>query len=123
MYGIEADEFDEELESVVVYCLTSSCYENERNYDDIKHIVPYLQDILMKENMLDNDNISDSIMGLDSIIMTGGTAAIKDFMKYHNIMDLIRKFIEFYLDNIRQLLIIQGRDETEDFAHITYPSI
>jgi hypothetical protein len=42
MYGIEADEFDEELESVVVYCLTSSCYENDRDYDSIKHIIPYL---------------------------------------------------------------------------------
>ena len=33
MYGIEADEFDEELESVVTYCLTSSCYDNERDYE------------------------------------------------------------------------------------------
>lgn len=38
-------EFDEELESVVTYCLTSSCYEGDcDDYDIIKPIVPYLQD-------------------------------------------------------------------------------
>ena len=101
MYGIEADEFDEELESVVTYCLTSSCYDNERDYEYIKNIIPYLQNVLLKENMLENDNISDAVMGLDSIICSGGTKAIKDFMSYHDIMNLIRKFVEFYLDNIR----------------------
>lgn len=51
MYALEADEFDEELESVVTYCLTSCCYDNEREYSTVKSIIPYLQDVLMKENL------------------------------------------------------------------------
>lgn len=38
-------DFEEELESVTTYALTSSCYEGDyKDYDIIKPIVPYLQD-------------------------------------------------------------------------------
>ena len=40
-YSIYND-FDEEFEAVVTYTLTSSCYENDRGYMEIKPIIPYL---------------------------------------------------------------------------------
>ena len=41
-YGLLADEFDEELESVVTYTFTSSCYDQDREYQTLKPIMQYL---------------------------------------------------------------------------------
>ena len=41
MYGNWAD-FDEELENVVTYALCSACYDNERDYEHVKPIIPFL---------------------------------------------------------------------------------
>ena len=40
-YGNWAD-YDEELETVVTYALCSACYDNERNYELVKPIIPFL---------------------------------------------------------------------------------
>jgi hypothetical protein len=122
-YSIIIGDPDDELDSVVTYALTSSCYENERDYALLKPMMSYLQDVLMRTEMLDNDNITDSIMGLESIIMNGGSEAIKDFMSYHNIESFLKKLIDFYHENIRVLMVIDLRNEEDEYIHMTYPAI
>ena len=61
----------------------------------------------MKISFFESDNITDSIMGLDAILSSGGTQAIRDFMEYHNIEALLKKSIDFYSENIRMVLVVQ----------------
>ena len=84
------DEFDVELEQVVTYTLTSACYDNDRDYSLIKPIMSYLQDVLIKSpNFAEDDGSSDSIMGLDSILMSGGSQGVRDFMKHPHVENLL----------------------------------
>ena len=38
----------------------------------------------MKIHMFESDSITDAVMGLESILISGGTEAIREFMSYDN---------------------------------------
>lgn len=71
---------------------------------------------------MEDDNLCDTIMGLDSILHSGGNDALKDFMLHTNTERIIQKLLEYLMQNVR-LLVVMDPITSDDCFHQTYPAI
>lgn len=129
---------DFEMENLITFTLTSACFEPEdydfddsmgsrcfkKDYTTFKPVMSYLQGVLIKHDFdFFDDDISDCLMGIDQILTCPEhVQAVKDFMDFPKIEVLMKKIITYYVENVRQLLVIDARHETDSIHHV-YPQI
>lgn len=114
-------QFEEELESVVTYALTSSCYEGDfKDYKVIEPIIPFLQDQLIRQDFTIEMVCNESLMGLESILGTGGTLAIRHFMEYENVDKILMKLLSFLSESIQKILLQMNKGKNKK-VYVCYP--
>lgn len=114
----EGDDYlDMELEGLITFALTSACFEPEdyneydsvgsrcfgKDYATFKPVMAYLQGVMIKGDFdFFEDDIADCLMGIDQILSCQEhTQAVKDFMAFPKIEILMKKIIQYYIENIR----------------------
>lgn len=116
-FGFSDADYNQDIESVVTYNLTSVCYDNDLDYQMTKPIIPYLQSILVNQNFIQDESMSDCLMGIESILIQGGSSGVKDFMSFDKIDSLIQKLVNFKSQNLHMLMNLSNSSSLEDHIH------
>ena len=115
--------YPQDLESIVTFNLTSVCYDNDLDFKITRPIIQYLQNVLVRINFLEDESLSDCIMGIESILIHGGSEGIREFMTFDKIDFLLMKLVEFLSHNLRLLVTLKNQSKEDDYIHLTYPAI